>query len=109
MNTFQKRILPTAIYLGTISLGLSAYFFYERSLIGFPDGHLTELDHAFLLLYLICGIKHSLYVVAFIYFGLGYGSRLKWVFFLLFYAGSIFLYFGADWFLRRILDHGVGG
>ncbi|MEI1279190.1 hypothetical protein V6Z05_12755 [Leptospira venezuelensis] len=42
-----------------------------------------------------------------VWFGLG--SRLKWISFLLFYAESIFLYFGADWFLRTNLDHGVGG
>ncbi|TGK03676.1 hypothetical protein EHO58_14815 [Leptospira selangorensis] len=109
MNTFQKRILPTAIYLGLISIFLSVYFFYERSLIGFPDGHLTALDRAFLWLYLVVGIQHILNVFVFIYFGLGYGSKWKWVFFLLFYSGSIFLYFGVDWFLRTNLDHGVGG
>ncbi|TGM94609.1 hypothetical protein [Leptospira licerasiae] len=109
MNAFQKRILPTAIYLGSISTFLAVYFLYERSMIGFPDGHFSDLDRAFLWLYLVVGIQHILNVFVFIYFGLGHGSRLKWIFFLLFYAGSIFLYFGVDWFLRTNLDQGVGG
>ncbi|PJZ25106.1 hypothetical protein CH352_11105 [Leptospira hartskeerlii] len=109
MNAFQKRILPTVIYLGLTSTLLAVYFFYERSLIGFPDGHYTDLDRAFLWLYMVVGIQHILNVFVFVYFGLGYGSRSKWIFFLLFYAGSIFLYFGVDWILRAKLDHGVGG
>ncbi|TGL62984.1 hypothetical protein [Leptospira sarikeiensis] len=109
MDMFQKRILPTAIYLGLSSLAFLVYLFYERSLLGFPDGYLSDLDRAYYWLYLIFGIQHILHILIFVYFGFGYGTRKNWITFLLYYSGSIFLFFAIEWFLKFILDHGVGG
>ncbi|PJZ67541.1 hypothetical protein EHQ27_12175 [Leptospira wolffii] len=86
------------------------YFYYERSLLGFPDGHKTELDEV-----------HSVFFLILIFWNLIFGFLFSFLIFqkrnfrdvnrriTIVYILSVPIAFAIEIYLRSVFDHGTGG
>jgi hypothetical protein len=95
--------------LGGLCLLLAVFFWYERSYLGFPDGHLTELEATYRWFFiLLAGLS--------LVFSLSFLSFLVWrwprtVLSALVVGGALVAgaAYGFDVHLRAHLDDGAGG
>ncbi len=106
-----RRSLPSFLLAGVAFVMICLYY-RKWSLIGFPDGHRTELDSVYEKVYPVYMVISLLFMLLSLYVGgniLGkpHPKKLKWVFvFLIIFLLSTFV---IAHYLYKNLEHGQGG
>ena len=104
-STLQDRI--QYIILLVICLFLIVYNFLEWKFLGFPDGHLTELDQAQVTLLPIFSFGYFVLllrgIIQLIKSNINLKQLRSWVFIL------VAVQFVLGYILSQILEHGQGG
>ncbi len=103
-KTIENKIALFGLFI-TIIIGL--LFYYEQSMIGFPDGHLTEYDRFYIkVLYPIFFYSNILFLVVFI-LSLFVEKKSRQILFL--YIGIIIIYLIVNYYFSLNLENGQGG
>lgn len=110
-KTKDKRIIIALLLLIVICLPVFIYITHIKYL-GFPDGHLTELDRAEKLLFNIFVIVSILFLLFSFYFGI-IRMKIKSLFSFLrlffFYICLLVIFYGIIFYLSTFLKNGAGG
>ncbi|MDN5212917.1 hypothetical protein QQ020_12700 [Fulvivirgaceae bacterium BMA12] len=110
-NSSLKGRVPSFLLAG-VSFGVICLYYRKWSLIGFPDGHRTELDIVYEKVYPVYMVVSLLFILASLYLG---GSirgkprrkKLKWVF--VFFIIFLLSTFVIAHYLYKNFEHGQGG
>ena len=106
----QQRV--TAYCLCTLAWGLSLFAWMTAKQLGFPDGHLTELDRARESLYEIFAGMNVALGAYFFYLGAAFRKqtkRARLIIALLIFLGLVMTAAIVDYSLYLQLDRGQGG
>ena len=106
-----KTVLITLLFLIVICIPIFIYITYIQYL-GFPDGHLTELDRTEKTLFNYFIIISILFIVISLYLGF-IKVKIRSLFSLLMlffsYIFILVIFYGISLYLSTILKDGVGG
>jgi hypothetical protein len=93
-----------------ISLLIAVYMILENQMLGFPDGHLTDLDNALCVFYKIAIPVSILFLISFLLMSFSTFLKRKIRIIILYcFAATIFIGISVVCYFIKTLDNGIGG
>jgi hypothetical protein len=89
-------------------LALSGFLWWDSSLMGFPDGHLTELERARYPFYRIFSVIHLIWFPVLVS-RMWTADQARTRRILTAYGVFTAIFFFSNWCMAQFLDNGIGG